>query len=370
MKPSILFILHLPPPIHGAAVVGKMIRDSEPINDAFQSDYINLTTSQNLGDIGSTNLKKVTVLFNLFYQIFIHLLRRKTDLCYITLNAKGSGFYKDFLAVLLVKLFRKKIVFHFHNKGVRNYSHRIIDRILYKICFRNTKSILMSPLLYHDISEFVKEEDVFYCPNGIPDLFANEKPRKIKNDNICNFLFISNMMVQKGVPTLLEACRILKDKGLKFKCDFVGAWSDFTETMFRDMVKSNHLKEHVFAHGKKYGKDKLAYLKNADAFVFPTYNDTFGLVLLEAMQAGLPIIATYEGGIPDVISENESGFLVAKKDAIALSNKMEVFIKNPVLSVQMGNAGRKRFMHNFTSDNFEKTMLEIMVALVKPKLEK
>ena len=58
-KPKILFILHLPPPIHGAAMVGKWIHDSEKINEMFDCRYINLTAAANLADIGKIGFQKV-----------------------------------------------------------------------------------------------------------------------------------------------------------------------------------------------------------------------------------------------------------------------------------------------------------------------
>lgn len=59
MKPSILFILHMPPPVHGAAMMGKYIHDSKMINEAFDCHYINLATAKDIKDIGKVGLKKL-----------------------------------------------------------------------------------------------------------------------------------------------------------------------------------------------------------------------------------------------------------------------------------------------------------------------
>ena len=59
MKPSILFILHMPPPVHGAAMMGKYIHDSKVINETFDCHYINLATAKDIKDIGKVGLKKL-----------------------------------------------------------------------------------------------------------------------------------------------------------------------------------------------------------------------------------------------------------------------------------------------------------------------
>ncbi len=110
MKPKILFILHLPPPIHGAAMMGKYIQESELVNSSFDCFCINLATAGSLSDIGHISLKKLLKYFFLLKHIF------------------------------------------------------------YKRFFSNLKVILLAENLYKDMAKYVKREDVYICPNGIPNL--------------------------------------------------------------------------------------------------------------------------------------------------------------------------------------------------------
>lgn len=345
-------------------MMGKLLKENKTVNDAVDGTYINLTTSSTLDDIGSGGFGKIWVYAKILFSVFKHVLCNKTDLCYVTLNSKGPGFYKDFLVVLILKLFRKNILFHFHNKGIRNYSHKFLDKMLYRFCFRNTKSILLTSSLYHDISEFVEEEDIFYCPNGIPEIVSEQSFEKVSDTGEFRFLFLSNMMREKGVLDLLSACKILKEKGFNFQCDFVGAWSDITEEKFIDTVNEYKLDDCVFSYGKKYNEEKLVFFNQADAFVFPTHDDTFALVVLEAMQAKLPVVSTFEGGIPDVVEDGKSAFLVAKKNEIELADRMETLLKNPSLAREMGSYGRERYDRFFTISNFERNMTAVLTRAV------
>ncbi|MBM1105811.1 glycosyltransferase [Aurantibacter crassamenti] len=358
MKSKILFILHLPPPIHGASMVSKRIKDSSIINTTFSADYLNLATSFSLDDIGKRGQGKISALFNILKNTTKALIKTKYDLCYMTLTAKGPGFYKDVFVVLLLKLFRKKIVYHFHNKGVKANSYSWLKRLCYRIVFRKTKSILLSPLLYDDISMYVKSKDVFFCPNGIPEVETSIK--KQDTTDSCSFLFLSNMMQDKGVYSLLHACEILSKKDLNFECHFVGDWSDIDEESFHNIVDQLAISEQVFAHGKKYGTDKNPFMTNADVFVHPTHEDCFPLVLLEAMQNSLPIIASDEGAIPEMVINNKSGYLVLKKDAVDLASKMEKIINNKEHGIEMGKESRLRYNELFTFQIFEKNLISIL----------
>src|SRR5690606_37615342 len=124
--------------------------------------YINLGTASTLTEIGKGGRAKILRLFNLLISVFKSIIKKKYNLCYMTLNAKGAGFYKDVLVVILLKLANNNIIYHFHNKGVSENSNGFWKRTLYRFVFKNTKSILLSPHLYPDIEHFVKRNDVFY----------------------------------------------------------------------------------------------------------------------------------------------------------------------------------------------------------------
>lgn len=167
MKPSILCILHLPPPIHGAAVIGQYLHDSKSFNDTFDCHFINLTTADSLQDIGKGSFRKLWTYAKLLFNIAKSTKRYRPKLVYITPNTKGIGFYKDFIVIQLVKLSRRKIIVHFHNKGVEERQGKAFDNFLYKRFFNGIKVILLAKSLFQDIKKYVPMEDVYICPNGI-----------------------------------------------------------------------------------------------------------------------------------------------------------------------------------------------------------
>lgn len=368
MKSKILFIMHMPPPVHGAAMVGQYIHDSEIINENYECHYINLTTAKNLQDIGKVGVRKLFDFFKLLKKIRHEVKEVKPQLVYVTPNACGGAFYKDFVVVQMLKRLGCQVVVHYHNKGVATHKDKWFDDALYKRFFKNIKVILLSECLYDDVKKYVKRDDVFVCGNGIPSAAIESfvsAPIVVASpeDKVPHILFLSNLLISKGVVVLLDSMKVLKEKGCRFVCDFVGGETvEMDAAMFQAEVAKRGLEGMVVYHGRKYGKDKEAFLNAADIFVFPTFyhNECFPLVLLEAMEHGVACISTTEGGIPGIIDDGKTGFLVPKHDAVALADKIEMFIRDTDLRHKMGSAGREKFECEFTLEVFEKRIVEII----------
>lgn len=355
---NILFVLHLPPPVHGAATVGLQIKNSAIINQAFNCEYINLGTSITIEEIGKRRFVKLLRYFAILWRVFKAVLLRRPDLCYFSMTSKCTPFYKDASLALLVKLLGVKIVYHFHNKGVSANQDRFIDDLLYRMVFKGSEVILLSPKLYPDIQKYVNKEHVYYCPNGIKDV---EKVVGLERDaQPVRLFFLSNLMVSKGVYLLLEACKDLKKKKLAFQCTFVGGVGDIDKQQFESKLRELDVEDCVHYVGEKFGVEKGDIFSNSDIFVHPTLNDCFPLVLLEAMQYSLPVISTFEGGIPDIVDDELTGFLMPKNDVRALVEKLELLIEDQDLRLKMGIAARQKFDSEFKSDKFEIRMTQIL----------
>lgn len=361
-----MFLLHVPPPVHGSSMVGKYIMESRLINENFDTRYINLGTSSSVDEIGKGGLKKLIKYLKILLQTLTQIIFYKPNLAYIAMTAKGGAFYKDVLIAFLLKAFRIPLVIHFHNKGVSVNQEKKIDNFLYQKVFKNSKIILLSKYLYSDIQKYVAVKDVYYCPNGIPELAIKEIKRENKN-GIVNLLFLSNLIASKGVFVLLNALHILDGKSIDFTCTFIGGEGDITTEFFNSKVNELGLTNKVKYLGRQYGDEKNDYFINADIFVFPTFyhNETFGLVNLEAMQFSLPIISTFEGGIPDVVEDGVTGFLVKQNNIEELVEKIEILIHDADLRNTMGEKGRKRFKEYFKISIFENNLNIIFTQIAK-----
>lgn len=358
----ILYIVPLPPPVHGHSVMCKYVLDNKLINDEFIVDAINLHTSRSMAEMDKKPLLKICRMLRALFRTFILLIRNKYEFVYIALTCHGGGLLKDMSFIYLCKLFHCKIVFHQHNQGVRHDMDRAPYKWIYPSLYGNVKVILLSWNLYDDISRYVKKEDVYICPNGIPTI--EDSIVQVKNE-VPHIFFLSNLLVEKGVYVLMDALAILKKKGLPFVCDFVGCeTAEINKYQFDEYSASVGIEDRVIYHGPKFGNDKELYWNMADIFVLPTLNECYPLVLIEAMQHSLPCIASDEGAISDIINNNETGLVFAKGDAKQLADCLEKILVDPALGKQLGMRGFERYKEELTIQKFNYNIYNIFNQIV------
>jgi len=366
MKPLVLCLLHLPPPDYGVTLFNQKII-SGLLSEEFSLKTLAINTSRRLEDIERFSFSKIAVFLCAWFNLLGLLSRSRYALCYFSITPTGAAFYRDILFVGLLKAFRVKILYHLHGKGISRQKGKL-TKALYKWCFRNACLIQLSPVLFYDIQDYARKQDVFVLPNGIEDAcagkFSDCRGARSREHKV-NILFLSNMVKSKGVFDLLEAASIIKAKGYNFRLVFAGAWFDITAEEFDQRVKEFRLENETAYLGFKKGVEKDAIFMAADIFVYPTRNDTFPLVLLEALHWGLPVISTREGGIPDIIDDNFNGFLISPGDVKTLAERIEVLINDRGLRERMGFAGREKFLSEYTFDRCQNRLRDIFNKVVK-----
>ena len=367
MKKKILCILQLAPPVHGASTVNGYLVNSEFLNQKFDLDIINLQFNKSIKKLEKFSISKFLKALGYTFTIVKKLTGFRPDLVYYTISTKGFSFYRDAFYIFIVKIFRFKIVLHLHSKGLKpNAQGNFIKKFLYGWVFKNTACICLSPSLKPDI-EKVSGSEPYIVPNGIPEFNNHIQEKAPENHPGPLILYLSNYIQSKGILILIEALGILKKQDYTFNARLVGAPGDVDMEMLNKLILINNLSSSVTATGPLYDENKIAEFRNADMFVFPTYydNEAFPLVLLEAMQCRLPVISTFEGGIPDMIRNNVNGILVEKKNAVMLADKIAGLLVNPPLRKSMGDSGYRAFKENYTLQHFETNMYKTFNEILR-----
>jgi glycosyltransferase involved in cell wall biosynthesis len=339
----------------------------------FRVEVVEMNFASSLRSIGKLSAAKIIKTLEVGAKLSVCCLRRRPELAYFTISPTGGAFLRDVLFASILKTMKIPIVYHIHGKGVSESSSSAIARWLYSYVFKGEKVIQLSSRLHCDISEFVSIKDCFFVTNGIPDTGnslnwgqeasrQNEKPR---------ILFLSNMVATKGPLSLLGALAELKKRGVFFQAFFAGEWSSIeTRNAFYELAKKHDLADCIEYLGPHYGEDKNRVFRSADIFVLPTRKDAFPLVILEAMSFSLPVVSTFEGAIPEIVIDGETGFLVKPGDTKMLSDRLALLIQRKDLREHLGLAGRKRFVENFTSEIFEKNLVRTLKECLQGKKDK
>lgn len=178
-----------------------------------------------------------------------------------------------------------------------------------------------------------KKKDVTIIYNGVEFETSEGKNRSAIRQglgigkDVFLLLTIANLEPKKGHIFLLEALSKLKNKGYGFKMFIVGSGKEANR--LEDEIKNRDLKNEVLLMGRIRNLSDL--LSAADVFILPSLWEGLPNALLEAMSAGLPVIATRVGGIPEVLTDGETGILVDPKDSGALAGAIERLLRDEKL---------------------------------------
>jgi phosphatidylinositol alpha-1,6-mannosyltransferase len=165
----------------------------------------------------------------------------------------------------------------------------------------------------------------------------------------------------KGMDTLITALPRLLMKFPDINLVAVGEGDD--REWLEHMAEKNGVRRHIhFYSGISYEELSAAY-GACELFALPSRGEGFGLVYLEAMARGKPVIGGAHGGTPEVIDDGTTGYLVPHGDPVQLATSIETLLENPTLAKQMGDRGKQRVQNEFRFNVFAKSVKKLFREL-------
>ena len=352
VKDKILFFIKTPPPITGATLMNERISHSSFFKNKYNIQTIKISYAKSIKDLGRINFFKIKMFFKNMFLLIKKIILFRPDLIYFQISTTGFSFVRDSFYVFIMKIFRIKIVFHVRSKGVARSANSFFIKYYYKLIFRNVYSICLSELMVADIKD-VCNINPYVVYNGYPKKDLPNR-NKIKN----NILFLSNLLFEKGIIDYLDALEIVRENKLKFSGTIVGEEGDVDKKELMKEIKNRNLEDYVNYLGPLYGDEKYNVYMEAEIFVFPTFYkvETFGGVVIEAMQSKLPVITTNIASLPLIVENEKTGFIVQKNNPEQIAKKIIYLINNEGMREIMGNNGYNKFLKYFTFEKYENNM--------------
>ncbi len=172
---------------------------------------------------------------------------------------------------------------------------------------------------------------------------------------------VAHLEARKGHRYLLEAARILKERGCRFKLALAGDGP--LKPALEDMVRSLALGEEVTFFG--FVSDVPKFLAAIDIFVLPSLYEGLGVAALEAMAAGKAVVASRVGGLADLVDDSKTGFLVPPGDAGALAEALAKLLEKKELCAAFGQKGAVRVREQFTVEQMAKNNEQCYYAMLR-----
>lgn len=248
------------------------------------------------------------------------------------------------------------------------FKNRVTRRSALRCIHRLAGVVFLSQSLANDCAEWIPDEKRIVIPNTIlDDLILNEdevaeKQKSRLDDDEFRLLFLSNMIPSKGYEDVLDAVRILRDRRIAVKARFAGRWpvESAREHFFQKRLDYNLEKQVDILGGISDRKELKALHQWADAFILPTYYpvEAQPLTIIEAMNAGTPVITTNHSGIPEMLGNSEAIFVPPRSpEAVA---EAVITLHDRDLWISKSAAARERFIDSFSPEIVARKWLDLL----------
>lgn len=343
MASKILFFTSFPPPNTGQTIASKLLADQ--LSGFFQVIRINTVDRKRLNrKTGDFNLFFAFKVLGKFLILFWKINTNNITTFYTVYSSTKFGMIKDFIALILVKFFclRKiTIIAHLHSGNYGLNFQKGFSKIFFSVILKYTdKLIFLTPRL-NFVSDIFPNKKTAYLTNMISndiicsDIEISDKIHRKQNEiESFDIVYISNMIPEKGFLDLARAVNLIKipEDNRKVRVHYIGAWeSKNSQCEFENFVFENSPVDSRI-YGPVYDRDCIKnILLLADVFVLPTYYpiEAQPLSIIEAFNSATPVISTYHASIPDMVVDNENGFLVQIKSPVEIANAItKLYDKN------------------------------------------
>ena len=284
------------------------------------------------------------------------------DLVHIHMSVNGSARRKMQYA-RIAKRHGKKVILHIHSGNFVDYYRALGEKKRAKLqsVLREADAVVALSQSWKEA--LTKEIGLTNCVaifNGI-SLKAYRNGFKTFEERPIDFLFLGRLGIEKGTDNLLKVLKSIKEEGKPFRCVLAG---DGPVQDYSQWVNEAQLGEQVTFAGWVKGKQKQELLQNARILLLPSRREGMPMSILEAMAYGEAVVSTRVGGIPEVVEEGGSGFLIEPDDEHSLYRTIRRLLDDRRLAERMGRRGREIVKEKFDLEQIHRQLYALYSRVI------
>lgn len=304
--------------------------------------YFPTVTRRPLKESGKISLLNIALAFSQYIRFLPVIFGFRPHIIHIQ-TSQGIAWFKDTFFLLAGKLFKCKVILHMHGGNfVVTYdrNNSLLKYYTRKALCLADAVIEVSANRRKSLAQIIPIDRIISLRNCIDvDVFA--PCFSSRSANRTQALFLGVVGPSKGTFDLLDAFVRLKSIDCSLKISIAGREErvgDFAK--IRSRLQELALEDKFHLLGVVRGKSKIELMEKSSLLVLPSYQEALPMAILEAMAAGLPVVATAIGGIPEVVKDGYNGFLITPGDIETLAEKLYILSSNPHLCEIMGQRSR------------------------------
>lgn len=362
MSKRIILVSPSPPPLGGMATWTKGFMESKEIKSSkvflVDSSVKRRITNKSFFTRVISGVKQlIYVLSGVLKEI------RSFEVIYVNTSA-SLGLIRDLLLLICAKIFRKKIIFHYHFGRIPALSKKKNTEWILLLFIANGSDglILIDQNSYQVMKNKVdKSISIHYIPNPVSEkLLQIAKSDTTEQEN--SLLFVGHVVKEKGVEELIKAFLELNREELSLV--IVGPYEKKYLEYLLFLMKDSSLKKNVKFIGPLNNDEVLALMKRYPVLVLPSYSEGFPYVILEAMASGCIVLGSDVGAIPQMLevgSENQCGYCFRAQSVDALVATLEDYLLLDIRVIRhLSSKAKSNIIHNYASSIIIKEYLAVI----------
>ena len=300
------------------------------------------------------------------FVLFATILFRHVSLVHINTSLNTRAYWRDVAYLFVAKLLRARVVYQVHGGQLPHefFAGRwLLTRFLRWTLRLPDLVLLLAQVELDAYRIFVPEQNLVRLPNGIDTRPYSRVPTvRTRAEYPLRLVYIGRLDREKGLYEALQGLRLACELGVDARLMVAGRGPE--EGRLRRYAQALGIAARAAFIGPVFGDEKVKLLSTADVMILPSYAEGLPYALLEAMAAGIPVIATPVGAIPDVVTHGTHGQLVAPRDGRAIAQALVAMNGDREALSWMSRACRRRIQAAYSIDRLASELSMHYAALI------
>ena len=357
---TVLVVGQLPPPVHGSNVMAEnllnLIREM-----GFRPSLVQKTFSRTVKEVNQLAFRKLLIAPYILFSLLIKVIFFRPNVCIYFLSLGLKSFLFDSMMLFILKLFRVRYILYIHGVGLKKIERRnlFLGSILRIIFHEQSHVVILCHSLYDDLPLWINRDHVFILPNFSEEL-------DIGKDKFNNLLFFSNIRPEKGIFEFLELARHISDLNTDITFTIAGPFKDgFVEGQVLNYISKYKIRN-ISILGPVYDKFcKENLFSNSGILIFPSHTEALPLIVIEAFSAGLPVIASSVGCIPEIITNGYDGYVYDEFNVETISSYVKYILSDDETYFTFSSNCIAKYCDKYTRNSYKDNLREILEHVMK-----
>lgn len=352
-RPTVLLIGPVPPPSFGVARATQLMLESPVLTARVELVHLDTSDPRSLANMGRLDGRNVYLAVKHLGQLVWFLVSVRPDLVLLTASQSRLALLRDWLFVMVSKVFGTRVVVYLRGSGYGTLGARegrLAARMLHMILRSSSRVLVLGESLLEMATTLDPRASITVAPNGCPPAVSPDHVGQ-RQDRYPLVLYMGLLSQTKGLDDLLDASRIVVRHIPTLRFVLCGHWDPPEyEAAIRSQVNAEGLSDNFAFPGPVDGPEKEGLLSRAWLLVVPSHSEGQPWVILEAMSAGIPVVATDTGTVAETIEDGVSGYVVRVGDSKTLAERVIILVEDEQLWYGMSSQAVRRYQERFTLD--------------------